>query len=57
LFGTIFKLLSDKFFMFRLDKAGGAVGILTAFIAYYIAVSELLEAESKPIMVLPRGAF
>ena len=41
----------------RLTKAGGAVGIITAMIAYYIGVSELLEAEAKPIVVLPRGVL
>ncbi|KIM38766.1 hypothetical protein M413DRAFT_241636 [Hebeloma cylindrosporum] len=40
-----------------LTKAGGAVGIITAMIAYYIGVSELLEAEAKPIVVLPRGVL
>jgi len=43
--------------MFRLTNAGGAVGIITAMIAYYIGVSEILEAETNPIMVLPRGVF
>jgi len=26
-------------------------------IAYYIGVSEMLEAEAKPIVVLPRGVL
>jgi len=40
-----------------LTKGGGAMGIITAFVAYYIAVSELLAAEERPIVRLPQGAF
>jgi len=38
-------------------KGGGAVGAITAFIAYYIGVSELLEAEVSPAFHLPLGKF
>ncbi|KAF5318123.1 hypothetical protein D9619_012199 [Psilocybe cf. subviscida] len=38
-------------------KAGGATGILNAAIAYYVAVSDLLAAEAKPIIVLPQGVW
>ncbi|KAF8178036.1 FUN34 transmembrane protein [Pholiota molesta] len=37
------------------QKAGGAFGIATAMIAYYIGLSEMLEAEARPIARLPRG--
>ncbi|KAJ7697822.1 Gpr1 family protein [Mycena rosella] len=38
-------------------KAGGVFGIITAFIAYYIGVSELLFAEQSAIFNLPLGAW
>ncbi|KAJ7606645.1 Gpr1 family protein [Roridomyces roridus] len=38
-------------------KAGGAFGIVTAFIAYYMAFSDLLAAERAPIIGLPMGGF
>lgn len=37
-------------------KAGGALGIITAFIAYYAAVSELMIKEESYFM-LPLGAI
>jgi len=40
-----------------LTKGGGVAGIITAIIAYYIAVSELLAAAEKPIMRLPQGVW
>lgn len=39
-----------------ITKAGGALGIITAFIAYYCAVSELLILEESYFM-LPLGAI
>lgn len=33
------------------------MGIITAFIAYYIAVSELLAAEERPVVRLPQGVW
>ncbi|KAF9051791.1 GPR1/FUN34/yaaH family-domain-containing protein [Panaeolus papilionaceus] len=41
----------------RITKAGGALGIVVAVIAYYAGVSELLEAEARPIARLPRGVW
>ncbi|KAJ6464535.1 FUN34 transmembrane protein [Mycena sanguinolenta] len=38
-------------------KAGGVFGIITAFIAYYIGVSELLGAERRAVIVLPLGVW
>jgi len=40
-----------------LTKGGGVAGIITGIIAYYIAVSELLEAVENPIMRLPQGVW
>ncbi|KAJ7674040.1 Gpr1 family protein [Mycena polygramma] len=37
--------------------AGGAFGIITAFIAYYIGLSDLLAAERVAIVGLPTGGF
>ncbi|KAF7419572.1 hypothetical protein PC9H_002163 [Pleurotus ostreatus] len=36
---------------------GGYMGIFTAFVAYYIGVSEMLTSEKKKIFTLPLGAF
>jgi len=41
----------------NLTKGGGVMGIITAIIAYYIAVSELLAADDKPIVRLPQGVW
>ncbi|KAF7337226.1 Ammonia transport outward protein 2 [Mycena sanguinolenta] len=38
-------------------KAGGAFGIITAFIAYYIGVSEMLAAEQHAVIALPLGTW
>ncbi|KAJ6480314.1 Gpr1 family protein [Mycena sanguinolenta] len=40
-----------------ITKAGGAFGIITAFIAYYIGLADLLAAEKVAIVGLPLGAF
>jgi len=40
-----------------ITKAGGIVGIITALVAYYIGAGELLDAEARPIIRLPRGAL
>ncbi|KAJ7708218.1 FUN34 transmembrane protein [Mycena rosella] len=37
--------------------AGGALGIVTAFIAYYIGLSDLLAAERAAVVGLPTGGF
>ncbi|KAJ7785492.1 Gpr1 family protein [Mycena olivaceomarginata] len=41
----------------EVTKAGGAFGIITAFIAYYIGLSDLLAAEKAAVAGLPLGAF
>lgn len=38
-------------------KAGGGFGVITALIAYYIGLSELLAAEDMAVARLPLGAF
>jgi len=38
-------------------RAGGGLGVVTAFVAYYIGLSELLAAEEAPIVSLPLGVF
>ncbi|KDR84431.1 hypothetical protein GALMADRAFT_55322 [Galerina marginata CBS 339.88] len=40
-----------------LTKGGGVAGIITAIIAYYVAVSETLAAERSPILKLPQGVW
>jgi succinate-acetate transporter protein len=40
-----------------LSKAGGATGVITAFIAYYVGLSELLAAEDMAVVKLPLGVF
>ncbi|KAJ7785493.1 Gpr1 family protein [Mycena olivaceomarginata] len=39
------------------SKAGGAFGIITAFVAYYIGLADLLAAEKAAVVGLPLGAF
>jgi hypothetical protein len=36
-------------------KAGGVIGVLTAFVAYYIGLSEMLAVETHPLIRLPLG--
>ncbi|KAF5310284.1 hypothetical protein D9619_010496 [Psilocybe cf. subviscida] len=38
-------------------KARGALGVITAFFAYYIGLSELLAAEDMAVAHLPFGVF
>jgi succinate-acetate transporter protein len=38
-------------------KAGGVLGCITALIAYYIGLAEMLNAEDQAIMTLPLGVF
>jgi succinate-acetate transporter protein len=56
---TTFLLLAASEFAasVKTKKAGGIVGVITAFIAYYTGLSELLAAEEKAIVSLPLGAF
>jgi len=55
---TTFALLAAGAFMAStvLPKAGGAMGVVTAFIAYYCALSELLVKEESYFM-LPLGTI
>ncbi|KAJ7438120.1 Gpr1 family protein [Mycena galericulata] len=41
----------------HVTTAGGAFGIVTAFIAYYIGLSDLLAAERAAVVGLPTGGF
>lgn len=41
----------------RVLKAGGAVGIITSFIAFYMGLSELLASERSRFFTLPQGPF
>jgi hypothetical protein len=38
-------------------KAGGATGVITAFVAYYVGLSELLASEDMAVVRLPLGVF
>jgi len=38
-------------------KVGGVLGVITALIAYYIGLAEMLNAEEMAIIRLPLGAF
>jgi len=40
-----------------LTKAGGGVGVVTAFVAYYVGLSELLASEELVLFNLPIGKF
>lgn len=40
-----------------LTRGGGVTGIMTAIIAYYVGISELLAAEARPVMKLPQGVW
>jgi len=37
------------------NRAGGVLGVMTAFVAYYIGVAGILEAEPHPPFTLPLG--
>jgi len=41
----------------KVAKAGGVFGIITALIAYYIGLSEMLAAEQRAIVTLPLGVW
>jgi succinate-acetate transporter protein len=43
--------------MVSVTKAGGATGVITAFVAYYVGLSELLGAEDMTVVQLPIGVF
>jgi len=40
-----------------INKAGSALGIITALIAYYVGLADLLAAETSAVIRLPLGAF
>ncbi|KAJ7241449.1 Gpr1 family protein [Mycena rebaudengoi] len=65
-FIALFGFLSTTFLLLGIGEfiakpaivtAGGAFGIITAFIAYYIGLSDLLAAERAAVMGLPTGGF
>ncbi|KAH7441014.1 hypothetical protein KP509_03G021100 [Ceratopteris richardii] len=39
----------------KVHRAGGVVGIITAIVAWYNALAELLDSQQKPIIRLPTG--
>jgi len=41
----------------KATKAGGILGVITAFIAYYIGLSELMAAEPYPAFRMPLGVI
>jgi succinate-acetate transporter protein len=59
LLATTFLILAvGKFATSELaGKIGGYTGILTAVVAYYIGLSQLLASEKNPTFTLPLGAF
>ena len=48
---------SDKMSSSSTQKAGGVFGTITAFIAYYVGLSELLASEDMAVVRLPLGVF
>jgi len=56
---TFLLLAIGKFFpaQTKITVAGGGLGIVTAFIAYYIGLSDLLAAERAAVVGLPTGGF
>ncbi|KAF6752874.1 FUN34 transmembrane protein [Ephemerocybe angulata] len=49
--------IGDLYQIVNVTRAGGGLGVVTAFIAYYIGLSELLAAEDMAIVRLPLGVF
>jgi succinate-acetate transporter protein len=65
-FITLFGLLATTFAVLAAGKftgaaaagkAGGYLGVLTALVAYYIGLAQLLAAEKTPLFSLPLGTF
>ncbi|KAJ3508392.1 hypothetical protein NLJ89_g5781 [Agrocybe chaxingu] len=65
-FITLFAFLAATFLLLAIGefanslgttKAGGVIGVVTAFIAYYVGLSELLAAEDMAVARLPLGIF
>lgn len=42
---------------YSVTKVGGVLGVITALIAYYIGLAEMLNAEDMAVVRLPLGAF
>jgi uncharacterized protein len=49
--------LNSHPFLYRLGKTGGWFGVATAFVAYYIGLSQLLAGEKNALFALPLGTF
>ncbi|TEB27962.1 FUN34 transmembrane protein [Coprinellus micaceus] len=49
--------IGDFYQALNVTRAGGGLGVATAFIAYYIGLSELLAAEDQAVFHLPLGVF
>lgn len=49
--------IGDFYRAVNVTRAGGGLGVVTAFIAYYIGLSELLAAEDMAVVHLPLGVF
>ncbi|KAF8801577.1 hypothetical protein BYT27DRAFT_7226766 [Phlegmacium glaucopus] len=55
-FTILLVLLAVAFILLAVAEfMGGIVGIMTALVAYYIAMSDILAAEDRPIVRLPQG--
>ncbi|KAG5644469.1 hypothetical protein DXG03_008370 [Asterophora parasitica] len=53
---TLATLASGQFFdSVAATRAGGVMGVVVAFMAYYVGLSQLLESESHPVIRLPLG--
>lgn len=51
----VFQLIFSCFC--SVTQAGGAFGAITAFVAYYVGLSELLASEDMTVVNLPIGVF
>lgn len=49
--------VGDFYINVAVQRVGGIFGVITAFIAYYIGLSELLAAEEQAVISLPLGVF
>lgn len=53
----MFLVLTHESSLSSVQRVGGIFGVITAFIAYYIGLSELLAAEEQAVISLPLGVF